>query len=211
MEFHNYTTHQSDWISFLLMGVVLVYGVLFFTESFQYKSTVGLLFSKDGSGKEIGFFSSVLLTLNTLVVFGLFVYLAFAYFQLALIPGPLFFLRIVFGVLVLIGIQRIVIYLHSWVTNTVDFFKKTLSLQNQFAHLAAISSLPLLILSLYSTQLNKQLIIAGATVFGGIYFIGIVKSIVSSNRIKGSLKFHLIFYLCGNEILPFFLFYKVLI
>ena len=211
MEFQNYTTHQSDWISFLIIAVVFVFGILHFNGAFQLKSVLSSLASGDPSSKDFKVTANFLLNVNTLAILGLFIYSGLAYVTPLMELDYLVFLRIVFGVLILIAFQRLAIQLHSVVTNTVRYFKNYLSIQNQFAHLAAILSLPLLILSLYSTVLNQVFLIAGATVFGGVYLFGILKSIASSNRIKGPLKFHLIFYLCGNEILPFFLFYKILI
>ena len=211
MEFQNYTTHQSDWISFLIITVVFIYGILHFNGAFRIKSAFSLLFSGDAGSKSFKTIPNILLNANTLAILGLFLYSGLVYVNPSLKLDYLIFLRIIFGVLLLIALQRLVIQLHSVVTNTVDYFKNYLSIQNQFAHLAAALSMPLLILSLYSSVLNKAFIFAGATVFGGIYLFGILKSIATSNRIKGPLKFHLIFYLCSNEILPFFLFYKILI
>ena len=211
MEFQNYTAHQSDWISFLLIAVVFAYGLLHFIGAYQIKSAFSLLFSRDTTREQYSPMLKIILNANTLTVLGLFIYEGIEYFNPSLEMNYLVFLRIVFGIMVLVGLQKLIILLHSGITSTVDFFKNYLATQNQFAHLASVVTIPLLILSIYSNTLNQFFLFAWATVFGGIYLFGILKSIALSNRIKGPLKLHLIFYLCGNEILPFFLFYKILI
>jgi hypothetical protein len=212
MEFQNYTVHQSDWVTFLIIALVFNYGLLHYLNAFNIKNILGSILSSDHSeGRETPFLVTLILNLNTLAALGLFVFSGLQFIVPDLDLDFIIFLRIIFGFLVLIGVQRLLIYMHSGMTKTTHFFANYLSIQNQFAHLAAILALPILIISLYSKWLNLQMLIAGATVFAGIYLFGIMKSIASSNRIKGPLKFHLIFYLCGNEILPFFLFYKILI
>lgn len=212
MEFQNYTTHQSDWVTFLLLGLVFVYGLFHYLGGFNIKNTISKVLSTESfEDTQPTSAINLILNLNTLVVLGLFVFSGLQIADPSLHSDHLIFIRIIFGFLVLIGLQRLLIYVHSGMTNTTGFFSNYLSIQNQFAHLAAIFALPLLIISLYSKWLSIEMLIAGATVFGGIYLFGILKSIATSNRIKGPLKFHLIFYLCGNEILPFFLFYKILI
>lgn len=212
MEYQNYTAHQTDWISFLIISVVFIYGLLHFTGAFQLKTSIGSLFSSEVSeSKSIGTATNFILSFNSLAILALYLFSALRFLEVSPEPNYLVFLRITFGVLILIALQRLIIYLHAAMTNTMKFFTNYLTIQNQFVHFAAVLSIPFLVLSIYSDFWNTAFFSVGATVFGGIYLFGVVKSIASSNRIKGPLKFHLIFYLCGNEILPFFLFYKILI
>ncbi len=212
MEFQNYTAHLFDWVTFTLIGLIFVYGLFHYFGVLNAKNNIAAVLSSEfPSATESSFLVNFLLNINTLVVLALFVFTGLQFINPNVDSSFILFLRIIFGFLVLFGVQRLINYMHSGMTKTTSFFTNYLSIQNQFAHLAAVCALPLLIISLYSNGLNYEALIAGATVFGGIYLFGLLKSIASSNRMTGPQKFHLIFYLCGNEILPFFLFYKILI
>lgn len=211
MEFQNYTAHQSDWLTFLILGIVFFYGLFHYLGAFNIKTLISTVLSSKSTFRNPNNLINFILKLNTLAVVGLFVFTALQFINQRVDLSVFLFLRIIFGLLVLIELQRLLNYIHSGITKTTSFLSSYLSIQNQFAHLAAIFALPFLIISIYSRWFSIQMLIAGATVFGGIYLFGILKSIATGSRIKGPLKFHLIFYLCGNEILPFFLFYKILI
>lgn len=211
MEFQNYTAHQSDWMTFLILGILFFYGLFHYFGALNIKTLITAVLSSKFTFRKPNKLINFILKLNTLAVVALFVFTALEFIHKRADFSVFLFLRVVFGLLVLIGFQRLLNYIHSGITKTTSFLSNYLSIQNQFAHLAAIFALPFLIISLYSKWFSIQMLIVGATVLGGIYLFGILKSIATGNRIKGPLKFHLIFYLCGNEILPFFLFYKLLI
>lgn len=210
MEYQNYTTHSSDWITFAIIGLAFVYGMFHYLGAYNIKSILSTFLSSQWSVSSPHYFINMVFNVNTLVVLGLFVYTGVHYMHPGMTLKNTLFLKLIFCFLGLIAAQRVINYLHSGVTKTHPFFANYLSIQKKFAHTAAILALPFLIISLYSGLLKIQLFIAGATVLGGTYLFGTLKSITTSNKIKGPLKYHLIFYLCGNEIIPFFLFYHLL-
>ena len=211
MEFQNYSVPSTDWMSFLFLGMAFCFGILHFFGFFSIRELWKGLLTSDSRTEKTNTVVNTLLNLNSIAVAALLLQKGLSILQNSQDLSGMSFLRIFLVILVIVAFQRLVIYLHAGMTKTGDFFNDYLSFQNGIAHLAALMALPLLIISVYSEYYSTALFFMSASVFGGIYLFGVVKAIALSNKLKGSLKFHLIFYLCGNEILPYFLFYKILI
>jgi hypothetical protein len=194
------------------MGVVLVYGVLHYQKQLNLKSLLSFAVSSEINEDNMPSFSSrMLLTANSLFVVSLLalqiisLYSEYEYFD------QIFYLQIVFTLLILVGIQMIFLRLYSFLTDTVSFFQEYLTAHSYYIHIASLLCLPLLIIGFYVPNVKQVFILASAVLFALIYFIGILKTIGISGRIKGAFRIHIILYLCGNEILPLLLLYKLLI
>ena len=204
-------SHNLDWISFILIGVTLNYGILHYLGLISFKQSLSAFLSTESPTEERSLFIKILLSLNSLLIFSLLLFFTAIQFEIISSADFLSYIRIVFIIMFLVGVQRLLLRMHSFITESIDFFHKYLETHAGIVNFSSMVTLPILWGSLYISELKSWLTLVGIALFGGLYLFALLKTISFSKRIKGSFKIHIILYLCGNEILPLLLLYKLLI
>ena len=210
MFFQDKGPHATDWISFLLIGVFFVLGLLHYFGGFSIKSVFSSI-NASPTHQEKANIKVVIVNLVFLAVIALLALFFIRKDEAILTTDWLLYLQLILGIGVLLVAQRLASILHGFLTNTQHFFTQYSLLRSKFFQLSGLIMLPFLLLAIYSPDYNGQFIFVAVLVFGLVYALGVLKTLGYSNILSGQFKYHIIYYICGIEILPLFILYKQLI
>ena len=204
-----------DWVTLIVLGVATILGLLQFNKALSLSSLIYLPQLNIQEKRDLG--KTDLKKISLDLIFFLLIALMITQFivlksqRTMLFTDWILYLKVLFGLILLLIGQRFVHSLHGYITNTSEYLTQYSINKALYLHWSSLLLFPFLILSIYFPYAKLIFIWICIAIFGLSILLSFFKTIPLTSNLSNHFLYHIIFYLCTVEILPLIILYKTFI